>query len=118
MNFEWTKIAERGQYGNGFVDVYETNIIKKAVAIISYLPQFKDTDQKVVLTVLLEGKKNDWTDGKIKSIFQDVEERITNVQDFKFNVYNSLEYMTTQVFVFEKLDNIDFINMGEYTFMK
>ena len=46
MNFEWKKIAERGQYEIGFIDVYQLVYKLKAIAIINYLPQFEQKKQR------------------------------------------------------------------------
>ena len=68
MNFDW-EIEGHGQYEHGFVDVLRTTIdSKEVVAIINYLPQFEDKDQKVLVTILLETPKIFWTEGKVKSI--------------------------------------------------
>lgn len=118
MNFEWNKIAERGQSAIGYVDVYELVNNNKAIAIIHYLPQYEQTKQRVMFTLILEGNKTNWTDGTISRIFEDAESRILNVEYFKFNNYNSLDYMDTQIFTVKSIDNFDYLNHGDYTFIK
>lgn len=117
MNYNWRKIAERGQYGIGFIDVYELVGFKKAIGIINYLPQFDQVKQRVVFTLILEGLKTDWTKGTINGIFEDVENRIKNVEYFKFNNYNSLEYMDTQIFTIKSIDDFDYMNHGDFSFI-
>ncbi len=120
MNFEWIKTADKGQYENGFVEVYETLNKRglKAVAIITYLPQFIDkNEQNVVLTVLLEGEKDYWTEGTIKSIFHDVEDRLKEMANLKFRTFNSLDYMMTQIFYLSKLETINYLSSGEQSFL-
>ena len=119
MNYTWNKSTDRGQYENGFVEVYETSIkSKKAVAIITYLPQYDDKkDQNIVLTVLLEGEKESWTEGTIKDILFDVEDRIKAMENFKFRHFNSLDFMMTQIFYAEKLSELKYLNSGDYSFL-
>ena len=118
MNFEWKKIAERGESAIGYIDVYELVDKNKAIAIIHYLPQYEQTKQRVMFTLILEGDKTNWTDGTISNIFEDTESRILNVEHFKFNNYNSLDYMDTQMFTVKSIDNFDYLNHGDYTFIK
>jgi hypothetical protein len=118
MNFEWEKIAEKGQYPIGFIDIYELMNKNRAIAIIHYLPQHESVKQRVVFTLILEGKKTNWTDGTISRIFEDVENRILNVEYFKFNNYNSLDYMDTQIFTIKSIDDFDYLNHGDFTFIK
>ncbi|KAB2915993.1 MAG: hypothetical protein F9K23_09685 [Bacteroidetes bacterium] len=118
MNFEWKKIAERGQLAIGYIDVYELVNKNKAIAIIYYLPQYDETKQRVMFTLILEGDKTNWTEGTISNIFEDAESRILNVEHFKFNNYNSLDYMDTQMFTVKSIDNFDYLNHGDYTFIK
>lgn len=118
MNFQWKKIADRGQYAIGFIDIYELQGKQKAIAIIHYLPQHSDKQQRVVLTLILEGKKKDWTDGTISSIFEDAEFRIKNSEYFKFNNLNSLEYMDTQLFNVKSIEGFDYLNHGDFSFEK
>ncbi|MBB1194049.1 hypothetical protein DNC80_10280 [Flavobacterium sp. SOK18b] len=119
MNYTWNKITDRGQYENGFVEVYEASInSKKAVVIITYLPQFEDKkDQNIVLTVLLDGEKESWTEGIIKNILFDVEESIKEMENFKFRHFNSLNFMMTQIFYTEKLSELKYLNSGDYSFL-
>lgn len=116
MIYNWTKIAEKGQYREGFIDVYEAKITKKAVVIINYLPQLEDKSQKVIMTLLLEGKKTDWPKTTITNIIKDVEKRVKNMENFKFHIFNSLEYITTQTFTIENLDKIDFLGFSNHIF--
>lgn len=118
MNYNWIKITDRGQYENGFVEVYETSTNnKKVIVIITYLPQYEDKkDQNIVLTVLLEGKKENWTEGTIKNILFDVEDRIKEIENFKFRHFNSLDFMMTQIFYTEKLNELKYLNSGEHSF--
>jgi len=47
-------------------------------------------NKRVVFTLILEGKKRDWTEGSISNIFEDAENRIKNVEYFRFNNSNTL----------------------------
>jgi len=77
MNYNWDLISNKGDYPHGFVEVFKTEIKgKNAIAIINYLAQLGDNDQKVVTTVLLEGDKNSWTENVTNSILHDAEDRI------------------------------------------
>jgi hypothetical protein len=120
MNYNWAEIIDKGQYENGFVEVYETSINKnKVIAIITYLPQFEDKqDQNIVLTIFLEGEKNQWTEGTIKNILFDVEDRIKEVENFRFRVFSKLDFMMTQIFYTSKINDINYLNSGEFSFMK
>lgn len=118
MNFNWNKIAERGQSSTGYVDVYELADKNRAIAIIHYLPQYEQTKQRVMFTLILEGDKSNWTDGTISSIFEDAESRIFNVEFIKFNNLNSLDYMDTQIFTVKSIDNFDYLNHGDWSFIK
>lgn len=118
MNYTWTLIKEYGQYEFGFVDVYKTIIENKnAFVIINYLPQFEDKDQKVISTLLLEGEKNNWTEGQVKSILFDCQDRIESVSNFKFRIFNKLEYMTIQTFYIKEIQNLEFGSSGDFTFI-
>jgi hypothetical protein len=116
MNFEWKKIAEKGQYEIGFIDVYEIVYKLKAIAIINYLPQFEQKKQRVIFTLILEGIKSNWTEGTISNIFEDVENRIKGVEYFKFNNFNSLDYMDTQIFTIKRIENFNYFNHGDLSF--
>ena len=118
MNFEWKNIAERGQYSTGFIDIYELIQKPKAFAIIYYLPQYEQTKQRVLFTLILEGEKINWTKGMISNIFEDAENRIKNAEYFKFNNFNSLEHMDTQIFTVKNIDNFDYLNHGDFTFIE
>ena len=116
MNYEWKQIAERGQYEIGFIDIYELVYKQKAIAIIHYLPQHGITNQRVVFTLILEGIKRDWTEGTLSNIFEDVENRIKNIEVLKFNNFSSLEYMDTQIFTINRIEDFDYLNHGDFTF--
>lgn len=116
MIYNWKKITEKGQYREGFIDVYEADITKKAVVIINYLPQLEDKSQKVIMTLLLEGQKSDWSKTTVSNIIQDVEKRVKNIENFKFHVFNSLEYITTQTFILKTLEKIDFLSFSNHVF--
>lgn len=121
MNYNWETIENYGQYENGFVEVFRTTINDLiAIAIINYLPQFKDEDedQKVITTLLLEGEKNTWTEGKVKNILYDCEDRIRDISNFKFRIFNRLKYMTIQTFHFKDLKDFQFGNNGDFGFEK
>lgn len=116
MIYNWKKITEKGQYREGFIDVYEADITKKAVVIINYLPQLEDKSQKVIMTLLLEGQKSDWSKTTVSNIIQDVEKRVKNMENFKFHVFNSLEYITTQTFILKTLEKINFLSFSNHVF--
>jgi len=117
-NFKWKQIFEKGQYSNGFIDIFESIIDgNRAVAIINFLPQFEDTDQKVLTTILLEHPKHNWTEGKIKSILFDCEDYVKNLSSFRFRVIGELHYMTIQTLFIEKIDNLQLGNFGDFSFI-
>ncbi len=116
LNFEWKRIAERGQASIGYIDVFELIGKNKAIAIIHYLPQYEHTNQRVMFTLILEGNKSNWTDGMISNIFEDAESRIQNVEFEKFNNWNKLDYMDTQIFTMKNIEDFDYLNHGDYTF--
>jgi hypothetical protein len=120
MNYNWNKKIDQGQYENGFVEAYETIVNNnKALAIITYLPQYEDKEDKnIVLTLILEGEKENWTEGTVKNIFFDVEDRVKEVESFKFRVFSSLDFMMTQIFFTEKIHDFKYLNSGEFTFNK
>jgi len=49
--------------------------------------------------------------------FEDAENRIKNVGYFKFNNFNTLEYMDTQIFTVNKIEDFDYFNHGDQTFI-
>lgn len=117
MNYKWEILNERGQYAIGFVDVIKSIINNKnANIIINYLPQFADKDQKILTTILLEGKKEDWTEGTVKKILYDCEERINRIANFKFRIFNNLEYMTVQIFYIKNIDYLKYGSHGDFSF--
>jgi hypothetical protein len=117
MNFEWNRIAERGQTATGYIDVYELMGRQKAIAVIHYMPQHEFKKQLVVLTLILEGTKSSWTDGTIDRIFQDAEFRIKNVWFEKFNNYNELKLMYTQLFTVKSIQDFDYLSHGDMSFI-
>lgn len=117
MNFNWNKIAERGQSSTGYIDVFELVEKNRAIAIIHYLPQFEQTKQQVMFTLILEGDKSIWTDGTIDSIFEDAERRIFNVEFIKFNNLNSLDCMETQMFTVKSIDDFKYLKHGAWSFL-
>lgn len=116
MNFEWKRLAERGQSETGYIDVYELIGRKKAVAIIHYFPQYEIKRQRVMLTLILEGERTSWTDGNIDSIFEDAEFRIKNVEFVKFNNLNELKFMYTQIFTIKSIEDFDYLKHGDMGF--
>lgn len=118
MNFEWKQIAERGDYPIGFLEIYQLIGDSKAIAIIHYLPQHSETQQRVLFTLVLEGEKTKWTDGALHNIFEDAESRIRNAEGFKFNNFNTLKYMDTQIFTIDNIENFTYLNHGDYSFLE
>ncbi|WP_341901275.1 hypothetical protein [Fluviicola taffensis] len=113
LNYEWKRIAERGQSSIGYVDVFQLIGNHRAIVIIHYLPQYEDTQQRIMFTLILEGNKSNWTDGMINRIFEDAEKRIFNVEFDKFNNLNTLEYMDTQIFTIKCIDDFEYLNHGD-----
>ena len=118
LNFEWKKIAERGQSSIGYVDVFQLIGTNRAIVIIHYLPQYEETQQRIMFTLILEGSKSNWTDGMIDGIFEDAEKRIFNVEFDKFNNLNTLEYMDTQIFTIKSIEDFEYLNHGDLKFIK
>ncbi len=118
MNYNWERKAERGQYETGFVDIYELVDEKKAIVIIYYLSQHEHTKQRVILTVILEGKKENWTKGDIRNIFEDIEYTITKIDHTKLNSIHTLEYLDTQIFTVKSIEDFDYLSHGDYNFCK
>ena len=81
------------------------------------MPQHGQTKQRAVFLLILEGKKRDWTEGTISNIFEDAENRIKNAGYFKFNNFDTLEYMDTQIFTVNKIEDFDYFNHGDQTFI-
>jgi len=116
-NYNWENVLEHGDYPHGFVDVYQTTVgSNKLFAIINYLVQFDDQDRRAVVTLLLEGEKNFWSEGRVKDALYDCEERIKSVANFKFRNFDNLEYMTIQTFHFKEISNIEFGTNGDFSF--
>jgi hypothetical protein len=70
-----------------------------------------------VFTLLLEGKKRDWKKGNVSNIFEGAENRIKNVGYFKFNNFNTFEYMDTQLFTVNKIEDFDYLNHSNQIFI-
>jgi len=51
------------------------------------------------------------------TICEDAENRIKNVGYFKFNNFNTLEYIDTQIFTLNKIEDFDYFNHGDQTFI-
>lgn len=119
MEYTWEE-SENGQKEIGIVSVRKTTVNgKNVLVILNFLPQFENNkQQRVVCTLFLEGTKSDWTDGNIKSIFNDTEEFVKKNQVLNFSFLNSLEYMDTQVFLVDKIPNIQYLNNGDFVFEK
>lgn len=110
-------LAEKGQFDIGFVDVLEfVERENKAIMIIHYLPQSGAEKQRVLLTLLLEGQKRDWTEGTLASFIEDAKTHINQVEIVKFNSFDNLKYMDTQIFVIQNLDNFEYLNHGDVGF--
>jgi len=116
MNYTWETLFKKGQPAIGYVDAFKLESPIKAIVIINYLPQFEGTEKQVVhVTIFLEGKKGDWTKGQLSSIMQDAGDCVDNNEYFKYKILNSLDYLNTQTFYVEKLNNIDYLSHGDYT---
>ena len=50
-------------------------------------------------------------------IFEDAGNRIKNAGYFKFNNFNTLEYMGNQIFTVNKIEDFDYFNHGDQTFI-
>ncbi|MGB3345419.1 MAG: hypothetical protein WBA61_16030 [Aequorivita sp.] len=110
MNYNWNKTNNRGQSQIGFVDTYELNLQNNAILIIHYLPEINGKNQIVMVTVLLEGKKSDWSKGKINDILQDSGDFVKN-NGLNYNV----DFLNTQLFYMESLNDFSYLNHGDYT---
>ncbi|HEY4326346.1 MAG TPA: hypothetical protein VGN20_20335 [Mucilaginibacter sp.] len=117
MNFEWTTIADKGNYDEGFVEVYAKNKSNRAIVIMSFLAQHADPTPRILLTILLEGKIDDWTKGTIGSIFHDAEDYIKNVMATKFRYIDSIDHVQRQMFTLKNIDEFDYVSHGDYTFI-
>lgn len=117
MNYQWKLIAERGQPATGFVDVFELIGRGHAIVIIKYLAQHSDPQQRIVLTVLLEGQRKQWTDGMITDIHEDVENRIRVLELTKFTQFNQLDYLEAYHFFIESIDGFEYLSHGDLAFM-
>ncbi|TXD80892.1 hypothetical protein ESY86_19790 [Subsaximicrobium wynnwilliamsii] len=110
MNYKWNKTNNRGQSQTGFVDIYQSNLQKNAILIVNYLPQINGKNQIVMVTILLEGEKTDWSEGKINDILQDSGDYVKN------NEHNySVDFLNTQLFYLESLNDFSYLNHGDYT---
>jgi hypothetical protein len=117
MNYKWITKEESGQYEIGFVDVYMLEYNKNAISIIHYIPQFKVMESQVVdVTLILEGKKNDWTDGEIKGILTDMSDYVVRNEKERFKFLNNLNYINTQMFYMSKITEFELLNHGDYFF--
>ena len=112
-NYKWVAIAERGQPLFGFVDVFELTGRGHAIVIIKYLAQHSDNQQRVVLTVLLEGKKGDWSDAMLSDIIDDARNRIAVVEVAKFTKFNSLELLEVYYFYIKDLAGFDYVSHSD-----
>jgi hypothetical protein len=117
MNYQWKSLAERGQPAFGFVDVFKLTGRGTAVVIIKYLAQHTDPQQRIVLTVLLEGKRGQWTDGMIDGINEDVENRIRVLELVKFTKFNTLDHLEAYYFYIQSLEGLDYISHGDLGFI-
>lgn len=110
MNYNWNKTNTRGQSHIGFVDTYELNLQNNAILIIHYLSQINGKNPIVMVTVLLEGEKSDWSKGKINDILQDSGDLVKN-NSLNYNV----GFLNTQLFYLENLNDFSYLNHGDYT---
>ncbi|WP_279134853.1 hypothetical protein [Parabacteroides johnsonii] len=119
MKYTWEG-SENGQKEFGIVSVRKTTINgKNVLVVLNFLPQFENNkQQRVVCTLFLEGTKSDWTDWNINNIFYDTEEFVKKNQVLNFSFLNSLEYMDTQLFLVDKIPNIQYLSNGDFAFEK
>ncbi len=118
MNYNWNLTTDKGQFATGFTQVYEAIVNgNRVITCINYQPIFdNENDRKVLTTILLEGNEKEWTKGIVKSIFHDMQLKIVNEEENKFNKGNKLEHMTIQVHYLEKLNNFESGISGDYSF--
>lgn len=71
-----------------------------------------------MLTVVLEGSKNNWTKGSIYNIFQDAETYIKDEAILKFGDLHNLvlKYMETQTFTLRNIDDFQYVTHGDFSF--
>ena len=117
MNYHWELLVERGQPATGFVDVFKLIGRGNAIAIIKYLAQHSDPQQRIVLTLLLEGQRKDWTDGMIAGIHEDVENRIRVLELTKFTQFNNLDYLEAYHFYIHSIDGFEYMSHGDISFI-
>ena len=117
MNFDWITIAEKGNYDEGFVDIYAKDTLDRAIVVLSFLAQHSDPKPRVLITVLLEGEIRDWTKGNISNIFQDAEDYIKNVMNTKFRYIRNIDNVQHQILTIKNIDEFEYVRHGDYNFI-
>jgi hypothetical protein len=112
----WKKQNSRGQDALGYVDIYETDGTDKVISVIHYLPQHTHTQQRVVLTVVLEGERSKWTDGTIDGIFEFAENEVKANSLTKFKNQTVLPHLDTQLFTVKNIEEFEYFNHGDKSF--
>jgi len=109
--------TSQGQLEIGFIDMYELEYSKKAICVVNYLPQFKEIKtQSIHVTLLLEGRKGDWSDGEIKEMLNDMGEYIKINESAKFKSGEKLDYFNTQMFYISKLTDVELLSHGDFSY--
>jgi hypothetical protein len=109
--------TSRGQDAIGFLDIYELEYSKNAICIINYLPIFKDSLlQNISLTILFEGIKEDWTEGEINEIMNDMSEFVLKNENEKFRYGQKMNYLNTQLFYIANINGFELLNHGDFSF--
>ncbi len=118
FTYEWEKIEDRGQLAKGFVQIYVSNADGHNLkAIINYLPQLPDSDQKkrAHVSLFFEGKKENLTDGMFHWIYDDIYELIKLHENDKFKASEPIEHFITQTLLLDKIPDFSLLSHGDYS---
>lgn len=118
FTYNWEKVEDRGQPAIGFVQIYVSSADGHNLkAIINYLTQFPESDQKkrAHVTLLFEGKKENLTDGMFHWIYDDLYELIKLHESDKFKDYEPIEHFMTQTLVLDKIPDFTLLSHGDYS---
>jgi hypothetical protein len=118
FTYEWEKIEDKGQPAIGFVQIYVSSANGHNLkAIINYLPQFPDSDQKrrAHVTLFFEGKKENLTDGMFHWIYDDIYELIKLYESDKFKDSEPIEQFMIQTLVLDEIPDFSLLSHGDYS---
>lgn len=115
----WSLISKKGQEGIGYVEIYQATVeTHKAIAVVSYLPQFTDSskERNVNVCLMFEGQKADITKGLFYEMYNEIGDLVKDKEDEYFTKNKEkLNVIITQTLLLDKMPDFDLLTNGDFS---